>query len=697
LAAKVILAMTIALLLGAQTFAFGADAAFETFQVGLGLEQSLKHFEAADKFKEAIAAEPDNAGYLEHYAWFLSADGFPEEAAAAFRAALPHSANQNSIYQGLAWNEKLLGRFNESIADYGKAFNTDFSATTYRASFEAISARLNADNQLKVQQLAARPASGPEGKAASLALFDAYISLGELKSALEVGSKLAAAHPENLEMQLKLARVRYWSGATESAQAALQDLLMVSPDNAFLYYELGKMLHSQGKTFEATGALVRSISLHPACVACKKELAEVLAEEGHSSEALSLAASLDGKKGASLTAQLAAARVLHFSGNLSEAASRYRKILRAYPHNSDALWGLTETSLLTGRTDTAAAELAIWQQGGPDPRLERLRERLNFQIAPRLGLLAEYYANSAGFTRYNAGTSLKAHYLGTSFDLGYHYSAFLQERFHAIERNSLSLGLERRFSDSFRAELGGSANLYDNDQSHLNGKASLYFEPSSRFALALNTEHVDIIDTEPVFRNAIYNYVVTIGSVGRKVSTDDESIYARGTVYPNLDLWGKALFGFLSDGNRKTSFLGGADYHLSRAPEVTLGYSYFFLDYRKAAENYQQGANSIGAYYDPTNFEVHTVSLAYKQEFAPRFSLGTEGRLAYIPKSEGVAGSLFLNLSCRLADRHLLRLDAREFYQNKGVDRFASSNGGGHFRAENVVLSYEYVFAGGSR
>jgi tetratricopeptide (TPR) repeat protein len=471
---------------------------------------------------------------------------------------------------------------------------------------------------------------------------------------------------------------------------------MLSPDNALLFYQLGQVQQARGDRSEARAALERSVSLYPACAPCKKVLAELLAESGNKEAALELASSLEGKKGAKLTAQLAVARVLHFSGDLNGAAVRYRQILRDYPHNPDALWGLTETSLLTGRTDTVATELALWQEDGADPRIEKQKYRLLLATAPRLGLLGEYYGNSAGFTRYNAGTSLKTLYGATSLDLGYHYSSFHQDGFHDITRNSVSLGLERRFSDSLRGGLSGSGNFYDNDQTHLSGKASLYFEPSPKFSLALNSEHVDIIDTEPVFKNAIFNYVVTIGSVGRKISTDDESVYARGTVYPGLDLWGKVLYGMLSDGNLKRSYIAGADYQLARNPDLVLGYSYFFLDYRKGAEAYLQGAGSIPAYYDPKNFEVHTAKLSYRRDFDSGLSLGGEGRVSYIPKSDGVAGSLFADVGYRFATRHLLRLDAREFYQNRGVDRDGSNNGG-HFRAENVVLSYEYLFTGSDR
>lgn len=687
---KTLVIMIISILF-AHAPAYGANTAYEIFKEGLNLEQSLKHFEAGDKFRKAIAADPGNEGYLEHYAWFLSADGFSDEAAAAFRMALPASKNKESILKGLGWNEKLTGRFKESVNAYGKAFHVDYSTKTYQDAFKDISARLTVENEANIKNLLAELAKDPDNKGLSMGLFDAYISHGELRSAITVGTKLVVEYPNDLQIGLKLALAHFWAGENELAESELKYLLVASPGNAFLYFQLGKVQFSQGKRVEAKAALERSLALYPNAAVTRKELAEILAVSGKGEEARSLAASIKDENGESLTAQLAVARALHFSGNIQEAASCYKRILRNYPFNKDALWGLVETSTLTGRADTAERSLNLWQQNWADPRIEKQYELLKFATSPRLGLLGEYYENSAGFTRYNIGTALSALYNGTTYDFGYNFSAFEQDRFSSITRNSISLGLERRITDTVRGEGSIIGNFYDNDQSHLNGNASIYIEPSAKFSLALNYEHVDIIDTEPVFKNAIYNYVVTIGSVGDKIATNDLSIYARASVCPVLDLWGKILYGFLSDGNTKTSYIAGANYNISQALNLVLGYNYFYLDYRKSAEIYQMGTESIISYYDPTNFEVHTMKLAYKHDFDTGISLGAEGSISYIPKSNGVANSLFAYVACKLGRRNLLRLDARAFYQNKGVDRDGQNNGG-YFRAENVVLSYEYVF-----
>lgn len=668
-----------------------ASPAYETFQKGLALEQSLRYFEARDRFSEACAAEPDNGGFREHYAWFLSAAGFSEEAAAAFRSALPLSNNQKSLNQGLGWNEKVIGRYPAALAAYSTAFGADYAKLSYHDAFQEISRHLTSENAAEQKRLALALAQHPDDAGTARSLFDVYVSLGDFKSAGAIGKKVAADDPKDLPFRLKLMLAQLWGGETKAAEADLTQLMVASPDNAYLYYLLGRLKHDQGDLPAASSALKRSLSLYPYAEASRKDLAELLAESGQTEPALALAKSIGEGHAGSLTAQLAVARVLHFSGNVQEAVARYRQILVSYPNNADALWGLVETSLLTGRADEAEPAFKIWQQGEPDPRIDVQKERLRRATAPKLGLLGDYYANSVRFARYNAGTSIGTLYHGTRLDFGYHFSDFSQQGFSHINRNSVALGAERRIGDAFRAEARLGGNFYSNDQNHLNGKASLYYEPSAKLALALNYGHTDIVDTEPVFQNAIYNYVVTIGSVGRKIAMDDVSVYGRYRIAPRLDVWGKALRGFLTDGNTKSVYLAGADCRLDPSQQLTVGYDYFYLDYRKTAQDYQPGAVSTPAYYDPSNFEVHTVKFAYQHPLVNGITLGAEGRVAYIPKVTGVAESLFVDVAYRWADRQTLRLDLRGSYQDKGVGRNARDNGG-HFWAENALVTYEYIF-----
>lgn len=239
----------------------------------------------------------------------------------------------------------------------------------------------------------------------------------------------------------------------------------------------------------------------------------------------------------------------------------------------------------------------------------------------------------------------------------------------------------------FSGRLGG--NFYDNGHNNLNGRLSLYIEPTKILTAAVNYEHIDIIDTELPFRNAIYNYVVTIGAVGRTIRTDDYSVYLLYTPRPKVSLAGKILYRDYSDGNRKLSSTLEAGYQFMRVPYLRAGYNYFYLDYKYPAPVYIEKTKSVSAYYDPINFETHTLKLELRHDIDKKISYGTEGAISYIPKSDSFSYSLFLFGAYEFDEYHTLRLDARWFYQNKGVDRTGTS---GHFWADNIILSYEYRF-----
>ncbi len=66
------------ILFGSAAFSASADDAFAIFSKGMDFENQLLIFEARNEFRVAVAIDSDNAGYLEHYAWFLTAHGFNE-------------------------------------------------------------------------------------------------------------------------------------------------------------------------------------------------------------------------------------------------------------------------------------------------------------------------------------------------------------------------------------------------------------------------------------------------------------------------------------------------------------------------------------------------------------------------------------------------------------------------------------------
>ena len=119
-------------LLFACSFALSAKQdTYEIFKQGLSFEKELYMFEAKDLFKKAIALEPSNKGYMEHYAWMLNDNGFYEEAAGAFTKLILLSDEKTSAYQGLGWNTRVIGRLSESIAAYQQNYTLQTPGSVY--------------------------------------------------------------------------------------------------------------------------------------------------------------------------------------------------------------------------------------------------------------------------------------------------------------------------------------------------------------------------------------------------------------------------------------------------------------------------------------------------------------------------------------------------------------------------------------
>ncbi len=151
----------------------------------------------------------------------------------------------------------------------------------------------------------------------------------------------------------------------------------------------------------------------------------------------------------------------------------------------------------------------------------------------------------------------------------------------------------------------------------------------------------------------------------------------------------EAVQGDYSDGNTKHSLLFEAAYQLTDRPYLRLAYNYYYLDFKDPAPIFSEGGQAESAYYDPINFEVHSLRLEYRKNHNDVFSYGAEGALEFIPENGGVPCLISAFAQWRINTSVNLRFDARWFYQNKGIDRIGDT---GAFHAENVVAIVEYSF-----
>lgn len=310
--------------------------------------------------------------------------------------------------------------------------------------------------------------------------------------------------------------------------------------------------------------------------------------------------------------------------------------------------------------------------------------------SPSLKFQTDYYANSSDFTRKNAGAELGFTSLrGSNFSSGYVFSDFSQHSFEDILRHTLFVQGEKQLSESTALSARLSGNFYDNDHTNLNGGLFVRYNPAANVFTEISYRHFDIIDTVLPFNNVIYNYVVTIGSVVRNIRTDDYKVYLLYYPAAKVSLAGEAVYGDYSDGNEKRSLMLEAGYQVLEEPFFRVAYNFFYLDIKDPAPIVQNKGAVESAYWDPTNFETHTLRLDLRKDYNRHLSLGAEAALSYTPKSRGLSKSAFLSASYRLTDQSSLHFDARWFDQDEGVER---SDEGDRFWAVNYAVSFQYTF-----
>ena len=674
-------------------FAVQASAntkADDYFGQGFNLEKNLQIFKARDKFRAAIASAPDNSGYLTHYAWFLLSNGFHEEAASVFGRLLSMVKEKENIYSGLAWNQKMTGRLKASLESYRNVFPLKSSDENLLTAFKEIDQLLHIKTAQKIKDLKSQISKKSGDINLKKALLNAYIEQGELKNAVKTAEEIRDEDGFDMLFRLQLARVFFWNGEKLKSETEYGKLIALSPESAFLYFELAGVLDAQGRLPGAKKLLEKSLQLYPDAAFTKKRLAEVLAKSGKDKEAVKTADSIMPEDGNRLICLMAKARALHFSGHLEDARQAYKTVLCEYPNYSDALWGLSETSIFTGRYQDSQSVMKIWKKLPPDERINKQKQLFDLYTSPALDLKTEYYTNSSDFTRVNAGARYSL-YTETDFSIntGYHFSEFFQDGFEDISRNSIFAGGEKYIAESFfiYGELG--CNFYDNDRENLTGKLSFFFTPIEKFIAAFKYRHIDIIDTIPEFGDSIYNHVVSIGSVGLNIRSDEYLFYLLYNPAPGVSLAGEYTLGDYSDNNEKQSLMLEAGLKLSHIPYMRIAYTYFYLDYKDAAPVFFERNEAESAYYDPICFETHTLRLEYYKNYSSRLFCGAKCSASYIPKSNGFSEALFLFSSYKLKERISLRLDLRGFYQNRGVDRIGET---GYFWAANYILSLRYRF-----
>ena len=637
------------------------------FEQGLEAEKNLRLYEAREHFRAAVKESPDTPGVAEHTAWFLFLNGFhDEECVALLRLAGPKGQDSAAMERAARQVERELGLRGPSDPtekDEQKAFQ-----------------------KMKVEQAA----SGTDAERGG-SLVDA----GEYKEGVVLLEKAVKESPDDLTLELKLARAYYWSGKKTEADQAYGRLLKKQPNNPALLYERAGVAASEDQLDRARSLLAAAEKAQPGDTRILLERARI-ESLGYDREAtLEALDRIPAKDQDSAQVWLGRGRADHGLGQFAAAAESYEKALEKAPHLEEAAHRLAECHLRRGDIGAGDDIISSWQnrERGLD---WDMREDLFGEMAdPRMGASFASYSNSVQFLELDFGLFGSFRPIPeVEIRPSVVNSLFQQIGFSNIDRQGGLVEVNARPDDWVAVSGNVGLNGYTNDWLSPVGGVSTEFFPVHWLDLGVGVNYFDLIDFQPPFGVGIYDLVTTIGGVGNRVTSTQGTLQARLRPYAGWELFGRTRLASFSDANTFQDNLVQAAYTFrNQQPRITASYNYYYMALINPARNYQPNAGGITtpSYYDPDALNINSWKLEVVGRPVEWVEMGGDGYLYNIMENGGFGQSVFIFTKFELdGPENTLRLDGRYFTQNRGLNR--TDTPGGSFNALNFLLTYEHRF-----
>ncbi len=388
---------------------------------------------------------------------------------------------------------------------------------------------------------------------------------------------------------------------------------------------------------------------------------------------------------------LAKARAYHYAGEFMPASREYRQALATRPHDEVAAHGLAETSLRTGSVPAARDLLKTW----PGVSLASdWSDRLSLErevAAPRLRAGGSYFGNNLSYRNWNTGADFRFRpFDALEVGLDAVHGWFLQNGFSNIGRQTGALSLVYQPGDIWAVSGHVGVNAYTTGWTSVVGGAGVMVRPFSTLQINVAADHMDVVDSEPPLGIALYDMAATIGAAGGQATMDALTISATWNPLERVELFGKYKIAAVTGDSRLNDYYVSASYKILRNPKLLVGYGFSGTSFSKAAPVYTDGASSTSYYYDPKELFVQNLYVEFSQDVGRHLSYGAEVHLYQQPLNGGRGEGLFGYVKFKWAESQALRIDARWFSQDRGLNRDGSDSGG--YSALNLVAIYEYSF-----
>ena len=266
--------------------------------------QDLRVSEANREFQLALDLNPHNNIFRSQYAWHLQAFFLIEEALYQFNILLPLEPDKRIFYQTIGWDTHTLGQWDESISAFSHIYSVP--ELTLSNQFLVIN-KLFRDEQLA--------------------------KIKEWEKSL----------PDEYMVRYRYAHLLYQKKKYSAAKVQFDILISQLPDNAFLYWSLGLLFEETGDYVSAKDVCQKALDLNSNS-RTQWAVARILSKLQSCPSAFNLANQIAIEPSNSLLAALSKAEVYLECEEYAQAAHIYKEILRNYPYNRKALWGLLKTS-----------------------------------------------------------------------------------------------------------------------------------------------------------------------------------------------------------------------------------------------------------------------------------------------------------------------------------------------------------------
>jgi thioredoxin-like negative regulator of GroEL len=634
------------------------------YQQGERAEKELRLYEARDLFRQAIREQPDNAGRVEHAAWFAFLNGFhDEECRDLLRQAMPRAQEPAAMERAARHVERELG-LRPPADDVEKQ---------EKQAFDTIMVE-----------------KARRGTAADLG--GALVDAGNYQEGIPLLEQSLAADPTNGPLELRLARAYVWAQRQPEADAAFTRLAERHPGNAALLVELAQIAAGREMLARARALLIAAEQARPGDARILLERSRIEARLINRKAALAAVNRMSPVDQRRPLATLARARAEHYRGQFGPARDGYVRALAAAPHLEEAAHGLAECRLRRGEMPGGTAILDSWMPRERSLDWQARTDLFEELTDPRLGAQFATYSNSLGYFEYDFGLDTRFHpWPDLEIRPALVNSLITQKGFSSIDRQGGFIDVLSRPDDRIATSARLGVNGYTNNWATPIGGLSAEVFPTHWLDFGGGAEYFNLLDFQPPFGVGIYDIVTTIGAVGEKISSTQGTLFVRLRPAAGWSVYARTRLASFSDGNLFRDDFAEVAYEFRPGPLRTrASWNYYFLGLREDAPLYQQtpGGPVTPAYYSPAALDVSTWSLEMSGRPRDRFELGGEGHLFHVLENNGLGVGIFLYGKLDLPRPYSsLRLDARYFTQNRGLTR--QSNAAGSYDALNFLLSYD--------